>query len=79
MAKENQETEVKLYIRNITAVKDRLHSLGAYLIRQRTHELNLRFDTPGRDFMREGRVLRLRQDEAIRLTYKDGTQLKEVP
>ena len=77
MAKENQETEVKLYIGNIKAIKERLRSFGASLISPRTHEFNLRFDTPSKDFTRDGRVLRLRQDEAIRLTYKDGRQLKD--
>jgi adenylate cyclase class 2 len=50
--------------------------LGARLIQPRTHEINLRFDTPKRDFQREHRVLRLRQDRASRLTYKDGTVLE---
>jgi adenylate cyclase, class 2 len=77
MAAEEQETEVKFYIRDIKAINARLLSLGAKLVHPRMHELNLRFDTPGGGFAREGRVLRLRQDEAIRLTYKDGTQLKD--
>ena len=77
MAEENRETEVKFYVHDISAVKRRLHSLGASLIQPRTLEVNLRFDTPAGDPSREGRVLRLRQDEAIRLTYKDGTQLKD--
>lgn len=77
MPEDDQETEVKFYIRDIKAVKARLQAVGANLIRTRTRELNLRFDTPGGGFAREGRVLRLRQDEAIRLTYKDGTQLKD--
>ncbi len=77
MAEENRETEVKFYVRDISAVKGRLQSLEASLIQPRTLEINLRFDTSARDLSREGRVLRLRQDEAIRLTYKDGTQLKD--
>src|SRR5574341_133914 len=51
--------------------------LGGGLIQPRTHEMNLRFDTPDRSFQREGRVLRLRQDEAVHLTYKDGNTLKD--
>jgi adenylate cyclase class 2 len=77
MAEENKETEVKFYVRDIAAIKERLQSLEASLIQPRTLEINLRFDTSARDLSREGRVLRLRQDEAIRLTYKDGTQLKD--
>ena len=77
MAEEKHETEVKFYVCDISAVRGRLQSLGASLIQPRTLEVNLRFDTPAGDLSREGRVLRLRQDEAIRLTYKDGTQLKD--
>ena len=77
MAEENKETEVKFYVRDIAVVKERLQFLGARLIQPRTLEVNLRFDTPTGDLSRKGRVLRLRQDEAIRLTYKDGTQLKD--
>ena len=77
MAEKNQETEVKFHIRDIAAVQGRLQLLGAYLIQPRILEVNLRFDTPAGDLSREGRVLRLRQDENIRLTYKDGTQLKD--
>ncbi len=51
--------------------------LGGGLIQPRTHEVNLRFDTPDGSLQREGRVLRLRQDEAIHLTYKDGNTLKD--
>ena len=77
MSEENNETEVKFHIQHIRAVKERLQTLGALLIHPRTLELNLRFDTPGGDLIREGRVLRLRQDDAIRLTYKDGSRIKD--
>lgn len=77
MTKDDQETEVKFYVENITKIKECLQSLEARLIQTRTHELNLRFDTRERDFYREGRVLRLRQDDEVRLTYKDRTSLKE--
>jgi adenylate cyclase, class 2 len=77
MAEENNETEVKFYIADIKAVKERLQTLGAHLIHKRTFELNLRFDTPAGDLIREGRVLRLRKDEAFRLTYKDRSKLKD--
>ncbi len=49
--------------------------LGGGLIQPRVLETNLRFDNSNGDFQREGRVLRLRRDDAIRLTYKDGSQL----
>ncbi len=71
-----QEIEAKFYLNNLSKIETRLHTLGAQLIQPRTLEINLRFDTPNRDFQREHRVLRLRQDEASRLTYKDGTILE---
>ena len=75
MSEDNLETEVKFYLHNITQMEKRLQSMGASLFQGRTHELNLRFDTPQNEFMREGRVLRLRQDQTIHLTYKDNSQL----
>ena len=72
-----QEIEAKFYLSDQPGMAARLQALGAQLIQPRTHELNLRFDTPGRDFQRQRRVLRLRQDEASRLTYKDGATLED--
>jgi adenylate cyclase class 2 len=66
----DQELEVKFYINNLGAIEERLQSLGARLEQSRTHELNLRFDTPTGDLARSFRVLRLRQDTAARLTFK---------
>lgn len=71
------ENEAKFFVRDLLKIKMRLDSLGGQVFQPRTHELNLRFDTPARDFQREQRVLRLRQDEAFRLTYKDGNKLKD--
>src|SRR5581483_3084840 len=73
----NKETEVKFYVNNLQNIEMRLHSLEAHLIEPRTHEVNLRFDTPASDLQRGGKVLRLRQDKAVHLTYKDESQLKD--
>lgn len=70
MSGSDQELEVKLYLTDLPALKARLESLGARLIQPRTHENNLRFDTPGGDLTRSFRALRLRQDSAVRITYK---------
>ncbi len=75
MPSANQETEAKFYVHDLERVEARLQASGAQLIQPRTHELNLRFDTPAGDFQRDGRVLRLRRDRGIHLTYKDGGQL----
>jgi adenylate cyclase class 2 len=48
--------------------------LGANLVQPRVHETNLRFDTPDGDLTRAKRVLRLRQDEQARMTYKGPAQ-----
>ena len=64
------ESEAKFYINGPAQLEQRLRTMGARLIQGRTHELNLRFDTPARDLGRAGSLLRLRRDEAARLTYK---------
>ncbi len=70
MAHNDQEIEVKFYLTDLQAVEAKLRQLGARLVQPRILETNLRFDTPSRELTRTGRVLRLRQDQTIRLTYK---------
>ena len=69
-ATNNQEQEAKFYLLNRAALEERLKALGAQQRSQRTFESNLRFDTPDGALTRARQVLRLRQDERIRLTYK---------
>lgn len=66
------ETEAKFYVRDLAALQQRVEGLGASRVDVHVHELNLRFDTPNRDLHRLGRVLRLRQDQRARMTYKDS-------
>ncbi len=66
----NQEIEVKFYLQDLARFEKNLQGLGAELIQPRTHELNLRFDTPDMALTRTFQVLRLRQDEHSRFTYK---------
>jgi adenylate cyclase class 2 len=77
MAQNNQEIEVKFYIADLPDLQTRLEGLGANLVHGRTHEVNLRFDTPGGDLLRQYQVLRLRQDSRARLTYKGPAQTLE--
>jgi adenylate cyclase class 2 len=72
-----QEIEVKFYLNNFASLRVRLEEMGAVLVQPRTHEVNLRFDTPGGDLSRTYRVLRLRQDREARLTYKGPGELSE--
>jgi adenylate cyclase class 2 len=66
----SQETEIKFYVKNLPVIAERLHELGAQLQQPRTHELNLRFDTPDLHLTNSYQVLRLRQDQLVHLTYK---------
>jgi adenylate cyclase class 2 len=72
----SHETEVKFFIARLSELERHLLGLHPRLVQARTHELNLRFDTAQGDFTQAGRVLRLRQDSAVRLTYKGPAQIK---
>ncbi len=75
MTSDNREIEAKFYVRDLKAIETRLVSLKAHLIATHVHEINLRFDTPTGDLKRDGRVLRLRYDNGIHLTYKEDGKL----
>lgn len=72
MSGNSTEQEVKFYIQDLAALEARVAGLAnqVMLIQPRTHELNLRFDTPTGDLQRTHQVLRLRRDEYLHLTYK---------
>jgi adenylate cyclase class 2 len=71
------ETEAKFYIRDLRKMELRLQELKAQLIQPRTHETNLRFDNANSDLRSTYRVLRLRQDEKARLTFKGPSEENE--
>lgn len=71
---EYQEQEVKFYIEDLEGLIARAQATGADLIRPRILERNLRLDTPKGDFARDSRVLRIRQDDGVRVTYKDNAR-----
>ncbi len=70
----NQEQEVKFFLANRPALEQRLRGKGAQLLHPRTLEINLRFDTADGALARARQVLRLRQDEIVRLTFKGPMQ-----
>jgi adenylate cyclase class 2 len=70
MDENNIEIEAKFFVRHFASIRERLLSLGARRISERTFERNWRFDTADRRFARSGEVLRIREDNRIRLTYK---------
>lgn len=64
------ETEIKFHIKDLDKLAARLEALGATLISPRTHEMNLRFDTPAGTLASQSCVLRLRRDAESHLTFK---------
>ena len=72
-----QETEAKFYIQDLKKIELRLRELKAQLIQPRTHEINLRFDDAEGGLRNAHHVLRLRQDDKARLTYKGPSTEKE--
>lgn len=68
---------------DLAQIAARLQALGATLAQPRQYEVNLRFDSAAGDLVRQRQVLRLRQDNAARLTFKgpgrevDGIQQRQ--
>jgi adenylate cyclase class 2 len=73
---DDQEREIKFYVQDLEAMAQRLHICGADLTRERVLERNLRFDTTDHGLQREGRILRLRQDDRARVTYKANARVE---
>ena len=70
MDDEWQEVEIKLHTPDLKAVRLALKTTGATLARRRVFERNIRYDIADGALTAAGVVLRLRQDEAVELTYK---------
>jgi adenylate cyclase class 2 len=71
------ELEVKFYLENMDGLQRIFAGSSACLIQPRTHERNLRFDTPSEHLTKNSQVLRLRQDRSDRLTYKGPSLVKD--
>ena len=67
-----REVEVKLHTPDLAAVRAALDRAGADLLKPRVFERNLRYDSADGSLTAGGVVLRLRQDEAVKLTYKEA-------
>lgn len=79
-ASKYQETEIKLYVPDPALVEARLHAEGAVLVTPRVFERNVRYDDDAGSLSAAHKVLRLREDERVRLTYKDeGSAQNEGP
>ena len=70
-----KEIEVKFYIQDFQAFRERVKLSGAALTRPRTLEHNLRLDTQDRSLQKGGCLLRLRQDDGVWITYKANAQV----
>lgn len=71
MAGQDTETEVKIKVPDLEAIAERIRGAGGALAGDRVHERNVRYDDADGALTPAGRVLRLRQDRDIRLTYKE--------
>ena len=67
-----QEVEAKLYTPDLLIIQQSLEELGATLTKPRIFERNIRYENATATFMKKGVVLRMRQDDVARLTYKSG-------
>jgi adenylate cyclase class 2 len=74
MSVNNQEIETKFYVNDLKAVENKLIALGATCKLPRSFEYNLRFDDANGSLKRAHQVLRLRQSDSARLTFKGPGQ-----
>lgn len=65
-----QEVEVKIYTPDLSVIQLSLEKLGAGLSKPRVYERNIRYENSAQTFTKQGIVLRMRQDNEARLTYK---------
>lgn len=73
----NLEIEVKFLVHSLKAVRERLLAMGADLTKERVFEENVRFDTPDERLLSEMKLLRLRQDTAVTITFKGKSEGEE--
>jgi adenylate cyclase, class 2 len=71
------EIEAKFYVQDLSRIRTRLEELGLQPVQERVLETNIRFDLPEARLRAEGRVLRLRRDTDVRLTYKSASANRE--
>jgi adenylate cyclase class 2 len=64
------ETEVKIHVPDLDAIRQRLEQAGAVLVHPRVYEHNVRYEDAAGSLTPRAIVLRLRQDTRVRLTYK---------
>lgn len=66
----NLEVEAKFQIDDLAAVKQRLLALGGTITKGRLYEKNTVYDDAAQSLKNGRKLIRLRQDEKVRLTFK---------
>jgi adenylate cyclase class 2 len=72
---EHLEVEVKFFVPDLAALRQKLLAAGAILAKPRIYERNIRLDTADNQLWQRQELLRLRQDTAVVVTFK-GMPLK---
>ena len=73
----DKEIEVKFLLRDQAILLRKITELGLTCVQERVYEKNLRFDLPDGHLVSRKQVLRLRQDNQSRLTFKGPGILEE--
>jgi len=71
MSGKHTETEVKLRVDDLAAVQARILAAGGSIEKARIYEKNTRYEDAANSLTAAQRVLRLRTDTRVRLTYKE--------
>jgi adenylate cyclase class 2 len=77
-ATEHLEVEVKFWLPDLAGLRAQLLAVGAQLVKPRVFERNLRLDTPDERLLQQQQLLRLRQDTAVRLTFKGEDEAAQL-
>ena len=72
-----KEREIKLYIKDLPALAERLRLCGGELVQPRVYEKNIRLDTADAKLQQERKLLRLRQDDQVWVTFKENAHLED--
>jgi adenylate cyclase, class 2 len=73
---EHLEIEVKFYLPDMDAIRDRIRELGA-ATKGRVFETNIRFDNADNHLLQKKSLLRLRRDTKTILTFKSEPPFKD--
>lgn len=73
----DQEIEVKLLLKDYSALMQKISALHLPCSQERIHEFNLRYDLPDGSLVAQKQVLRLRKDTQARLTFKGPGVMEE--